>query len=175
MNVIEINGFNFLEVSQSPNIIISLKGDKNFSELDPLAREEFMKKYFGVDSFEDFNQEHGTNIKGISSSEDNAFDGYISSNANCAYAIKTADCIPLILWDEEKQVLAGLHCGWKGLKEELSQKPLRIILLVHLLMHISVLIYVKHISRLKKTLLKHFPRKIRIFLNLLRSKKAKFI
>tara|TARA_B100000965_G_C19555580_1_gene742018 strand:- start:86 stop:769 length:684 start_codon:yes stop_codon:yes gene_type:complete len=124
MNVIEINGFNFLEVSQSPNIIISLKGDKNFFELDPLAREEFMKKYFGVDSFEDFNQEHGTNIKGISGSEDNAFDGYISSNANCAYAIKTADCIPLILWNEEKQVLSGLHCGWKGLKRGIIPKTI---------------------------------------------------
>ena len=56
MNVIEIEGFNFLEVSQSPNIIISLKGERNFSAEDIKTKKELLKKYFGVLSYQELNQ-----------------------------------------------------------------------------------------------------------------------
>ena len=43
---------------------------------------------------------------------------------NHAFAIKTADCIPLIIWDESKELLCGLHCGWKGLQQGIIGKIL---------------------------------------------------
>ena len=111
MNVIEIEGFNFLEVSQSPNIIISLKGEKNFCEESVLSKKELLRKYFGVLSFQEFNQTHSTNIFGIDALGNNECDGFLSSECKAAFAIKTADCIPLLLWDESKSVMSGLHCG----------------------------------------------------------------
>ena len=104
MNVIEVEGFNFLEVSQSPNIIISLKGERNFSAVDIKTKKGLLKKYFGVLSYQEFNQTHSTNILGIDAKENNEFDGFLSNESKAAFAIKTADCIPLLLWDEEKKI-----------------------------------------------------------------------
>jgi YfiH family protein len=124
MNVIEIEGFNFLEVSQSPNIIISLKGEKNFCEESVVTKKELLRKYFGVLSFQEFNQTHSTNIFGIDALGNNECDGFLSSECKAAFAIKTADCIPLLLWDESKSVMSGLHCGWKGLKNDIISKAI---------------------------------------------------
>ena len=71
MNVIEVEGFNFLEVSQSPNIIISLKGERNFSAEDIKTKKGLLKKYFGVLSYQELNQTHSTNILGIDVKENN--------------------------------------------------------------------------------------------------------
>lgn len=124
MHIIEVKEFNFLEISKSPNIIISLKGKKNFSEESAEAKAKFMDKYFGVKSFQEFNQVHGTNIFGIDNASNNEFDGYLTKESKIAFAIKTADCIPLILWDDKTKNLCGLHCGWKGLKNGIIPKTI---------------------------------------------------
>jgi purine-nucleoside/S-methyl-5'-thioadenosine phosphorylase / adenosine deaminase len=37
-------------------------------------------------------------------------------------AIKTADCLPVILVEEKRRVVAAVHCGWKGTSERLLEK-----------------------------------------------------
>ena len=37
-------------------------------------------------------------------------------------AILTADCVPLIVWDEHADVIGLAHCGWRGVKAELPAK-----------------------------------------------------
>ncbi len=39
-------------------------------------------------------------------------------------ALATADCFPVLIFDERKRRIALLHCGWKGAVEEL---PLRLL------------------------------------------------
>jgi YfiH family protein len=36
--------------------------------------------------------------------------------------IKTADCLPVLLVDEKKRVIAAVHCGWKGTLRGLLEK-----------------------------------------------------
>ena len=36
--------------------------------------------------------------------------------------IKTADCLPILLVDEAKRVIAAVHCGWKGTLERALEK-----------------------------------------------------
>jgi YfiH family protein len=36
--------------------------------------------------------------------------------------IKTADCLPVLLVDEKKRVIAAVHCGWKGTLGRLLEK-----------------------------------------------------
>lgn len=33
---------------------------------------------------------------------------------NVCVCVKTADCIPVLLWDEEAHVASAVHAGWKG-------------------------------------------------------------
>jgi len=41
-------------------------------------------------------------------------DGLITEQRNTVLTIRTADCIPIHLWDREKQ--AVIHAGWRGVK-----------------------------------------------------------
>ena len=42
-------------------------------------------------------------------------DFIITSLSSVSLAILTADCIPLIIVDQKKHILAAVHAGWKGL------------------------------------------------------------
>lgn len=41
-------------------------------------------------------------------------DGLITNKKNIALIIKTADCIPILLFDNKNKVLSLVHSGWKG-------------------------------------------------------------
>lgn len=41
-------------------------------------------------------------------------DGYVTSLCNVPLVIFTADCVPLLLSDEENGVIGAIHCGWKS-------------------------------------------------------------
>ncbi len=53
-------------------------------------------------------------------------DGLISSEEGIALVIFTADCIPILFYEEDSQLFGALHCGWKplasGLIENLLEK-----------------------------------------------------
>ncbi len=36
--------------------------------------------------------------------------------------IKTADCLPIVLVEEKKRVVAAVHCGWKGTSQRVLEK-----------------------------------------------------
>jgi YfiH family protein len=37
-------------------------------------------------------------------------------------AVKTADCLPILLADPERRVVAAVHCGWRGTAGRLSER-----------------------------------------------------
>lgn len=41
-------------------------------------------------------------------------DGIISTQKNTAIVIKTADCVPILITNLEKTMIAGVHSGWRG-------------------------------------------------------------
>ncbi len=46
-------------------------------------------------------------------------DGLITTIPNIAIGILTADCIPVLLMDEEKKVIGAIHCGWQGIHKNI--------------------------------------------------------
>jgi YfiH family protein len=42
------------------------------------------------------------------------FDGLITNKKNVFLIISTADCFPVMIYDKSKQVIAGIHSGWRG-------------------------------------------------------------
>lgn len=61
-------------------------------------------------------QTHSCNIINTNKNktELNCFDGLISNNLNEIIAVKTADCVPILLYDFENKSFAAVHSGWKG-------------------------------------------------------------
>ncbi len=41
-------------------------------------------------------------------------DGYVTRERGVALGVKTADCVPILLWDRENSVCGALHAGWRG-------------------------------------------------------------
>jgi len=78
------------------------------------------------------NQTHSDNIKIISKKEtkgwqslENAIedcDALITNETDIVLTILTADCVPVLLYDNEKKVVAAVHAGWKGTKAKIVAK-----------------------------------------------------
>jgi YfiH family protein len=52
-------------------------------------------------------------------------DGIVTNLKNIAIGIVTADCAPIIFYDEEKQVIGACHAGWKGAKLGIIQETVK--------------------------------------------------
>ena len=55
-------------------------------------------------------------------------DGWILSGPCIGAAILTADCVPLIIWDEKAEVIGLSHCGWRGVAAGLPGKTAQAVL-----------------------------------------------
>ena len=95
-----------MQVSDNPKILVSLKSKLDFSTFSISTKEALLKKHFSIDSYRDFEQSHGDKIFGIDKVSDSS-DGFYTNKKKQAFGIKTADCIPLILWNPEKILLFG--------------------------------------------------------------------
>ena len=49
----------------------------------------------------------------------------ISAEPGVMLAIRTADCLPILLLDPSKKIVAVIHAGWKGTVLRITQKVLR--------------------------------------------------
>ena len=72
-------------------------------------------------------QVHSSRVKSVNSfSQDSieACDGLYTSEENIALAIKTADCLPLVLSSKEGKELSALHVGWRGLQSGIIENAI---------------------------------------------------
>ena len=54
-------------------------------------------------------------------------DAMITDRKGLSLAVSTADCIPIFLYDEENNVIAGIHSGWRSTKEKILLKTLNMM------------------------------------------------
>ncbi|MDA3953027.1 MAG: peptidoglycan editing factor PgeF [Bacteroidales bacterium] len=74
-------------------------------------------------------QTHSANI-GIVKSEHDIFpdsDALITNVPNICIFIRTADCVPILLFDPVKKVIAAIHSGWKGTIQKISRKTVKLM------------------------------------------------
>jgi len=51
-----------------------------------------------------------------------ACDAIVTSCKGLTLSVMTADCVPVLLWDEQSSVIAAAHAGWKGTAKNIVQK-----------------------------------------------------
>lgn len=64
----------------------------------------------------------GMNLKDLP-----AADAIITDRKDVYIGVRTADCIPLLVYDPENEVVAAIHAGYKGLLEGVIQNTLKIM------------------------------------------------
>ena len=55
-------------------------------------------------------------------------DAIITDQKKLPIAILTADCVPLLLYDQNKNIIAAIHAGWKGAFKGIVQKVINFML-----------------------------------------------
>jgi len=64
-------------------------------------------------------QVHGSRVaiikrSGMMREELEGYDAFITNLPGVAIGVRTADCVPILLYDTVKRVVAAVHAGWKG-------------------------------------------------------------
>ena len=54
-------------------------------------------------------------------------DALVTSMPGCCICISTADCVPVMMYDTEHQVVAVVHAGWRGTVNRIVEKTLRLM------------------------------------------------
>lgn len=82
------------------------------------------------------NQVHGTDIayvseadkgKGYYSHKDviGDFDAMITDKKDICLFLFAADCVPILMYDTEKQIIAAVHSGWQGTVKQIAKKTVK--------------------------------------------------
>lgn len=52
-------------------------------------------------------------------------DALITNESGIFICVQTADCVPVLLYDPEKKVVAAIHAGWKGTISKIARKTVQ--------------------------------------------------
>lgn len=55
------------------------------------------------------------------------YDGFITALPGVPLMVFTADCLPLLMVDTRKRVIAAVHCGWRGIAQDIAGKAVRLM------------------------------------------------
>ena len=84
-----------------------------------------MRSDFGLGQLCFMNQTHSNKIALVTGHDrgQDTFDcdGLVTREHGIALAVMTADCLPLLLCDQEERVVAVVHCGWRGLANNIVE------------------------------------------------------
>jgi len=76
-------------------------------------------------------QTHTTHVKVItdmpSSEELQDVDAVVTHLKNICLCVSTADCVPVLLYDRTKEVIAAVHAGWRGTVGRIVEKTLEVM------------------------------------------------
>jgi len=54
-------------------------------------------------------------------------DGSVTSKKGIILSIQSADCVPILLFDDEHAIIGGCHCGWKSAKAGVLENALELM------------------------------------------------
>ena len=78
------------------------------------------------------NQVHSNNFHyiGQNSKLNNKFEGdaLVTNKRNIPIAVLTADCAPILIHDENKEMIAAIHAGWKGAYKGIVKKVVKFMI-----------------------------------------------
>jgi YfiH family protein len=69
-------------------------------------------------------QVHGDRMVEANPLNSQEADAQFTKKWNLVLEIRTADCIPLVLWNEREPMILAIHSGWKGSLHEITKKSM---------------------------------------------------
>ena len=77
-------------------------------------------------------QVHGSKIAiidrpGLTREDLEGYDAFVTDLPGVAIGVRTADCVPILLYDPVHRVIAAVHSGWKGTVLKISQSTISLM------------------------------------------------
>jgi polyphenol oxidase len=117
VETLQIEDYEFLAFKdQNINMVFSTaKGELNFNINEEQGENNIikLKNWFGIKEIGFLHQTHSNSVF-IYDSKIHHGDALITDRRNIAIGVFTADCVPVLIFDRVKQVIAAVHSGWKG-------------------------------------------------------------
>lgn len=105
---------------------------KHLDRVPPQQKKELFKLLdFSVDNMMTVRQIHGKRIVRLSEGQDvsegvlEEADGIVTNIPGLPIAIRTADCVPVFLYDVRQRCLGLVHAGWRGTKEGIVREAVQ--------------------------------------------------
>jgi YfiH family protein len=118
-------------VSRPPYNSLNLGANTFDPQYNVQGNRSLLARTFGgnVEKFVMVNQCHGTDILVIDESNADyahfqklSCDGIVTNQSQVMIAVGVADCLPILMLDPVKRVVAALHAGWKGTAGNIAAK-----------------------------------------------------
>ena len=109
------------------HILVLGKKEQPDQSTDPAVIKKLVSQHTHIvpDRIYLLNQVHGDKVVAAQGHEIQEADGLYTTDTDRVLVVKTADCMPVFIWSENRPLLAMIHTGWKGLKLEIVEKFLR--------------------------------------------------
>jgi YfiH family protein len=99
------------------------------SDLEVSRNREIIKEYFKADYLYTLKQVHGSEIVIIDENSDENIeiigDAIITNLPGIAIAVKTADCVPVLLYSDSLNIISAIHCSWRCTKSNIIEKTVK--------------------------------------------------
>ncbi len=84
-----------------------------------------ISKLFGCEKICVVDQKHTNKVIITNNHESYCIaDGQVTNKANIALAVLTADCVPILLVDEEARIISSVHSGWRGARANIIKEAI---------------------------------------------------
>lgn len=129
-NLKKIKEFLVVEGDKVDIVFSTAKDDRSFNRNtdEGLRNIESLKEDFNVNEVIYLHQTHSDNVLVFNGDaeefREKEGDAIVTNKENVIIGAFTADCVPVILVDEVKGVIAAIHSGWKGTFNSISKKSI---------------------------------------------------
>ncbi len=118
-------------VSKEPHLAEMNLG-RNLGD-DPAAVEENYRRMadaigFEPDSIVFTNQIHSATVLTVGKADIGKTydcDGFVTAQKGVTLAVRTADCVPILFYDDKAKVIGAVHAGWRGTVDRIQQNCVR--------------------------------------------------
>lgn len=83
-----------------------------------------LQKKFPDKKVQTLKQTHSNKVFWAPQPSDTEGDGLLSKYKEHVLVVKTADCVPILIYDDKSQSIAALHAGWRGIASQILVKGL---------------------------------------------------
>jgi len=92
------------------------------NKLDSKSKKIFLVKQFHSNKFIFIDKNSKIKTRNI------ACDAIVSEKKGMPIAILTADCVPILIYDKHREMIAAIHAGWRGAYKGIIQKVIQFML-----------------------------------------------